>query len=153
MNNLKLIPNFLFWKSIDDPMFGILMFNKLTADHWRGKVNFAPTGKEITIYLFDLKDKVSEEHKQFYVELENRYSEIVENIGDLLHKTYTSSIEDLSRQDVWKTFGLTAVSFPLINKLKASLFTWDIYYSYHPEKPTFVVEMDNWQPKECYSGE
>lgn len=148
------IANFFKGKTINDPMFGELRLNRISSDHyWYGKVRFAPIEDEITIYISELEDRVSKEYRQFYIELEDRYSGLVEPVVDCLHKAYNESNGNLSRQDVWKLFRLTAVSFPTIKEIGKQFFQWDLYYSYDLNKPAFNVEMKNWRPEDCYSGE
>ncbi len=80
------IIDFLFGKSINDEMLGKLHFNRMSSHrYWQGKIKFVPTNSEVDIYLFDLEDRVSEEHKQFYKELEERYSQIKEKIINILN--------------------------------------------------------------------
>ena len=149
MNFLKNIIGFNENNIINDPMFGELKFNNLSSDYWYGKVNFAPTGTEIKIYIFDLQEVVSEQHKQFYRDLENNFSKIITNTTDLLLKSYTS-IGELDRKDVWRIISLEAVSFPTVKNLLEDNFEWDMYYSCDIKKSTFNIEMENWQPTDCY---
>ena len=148
------IVDFLFGKSIDDEMFGKLHLNRMSSEHyWQGKVKFVPTDSEIDIYISDLEDKVSREHKDFYKNLEERYSEIKEDIAYIFYNP-PSWMGYMPHKDFDK-FKLLGLSFPTVKQLKESSFQWDMYFSYDLIKPNFYVGMENWKPDrdECFSGE
>ena len=148
------IIDFLFGKSIDDEMFGKLSLNRMSSDrYWQGKIKFIPTNSETNIYFFDLEDKVPEEYKQFYRQLEERYSEIKEKIVTILNNP-PQWMGHLPHKD-FDEFKLVALSFPTVKALKESSFQWDMSFSYDLKKPSFSVGMENWEPdrNECFSGE
>ena len=148
------IIDFLFGKSIDDEMFGKLSLNRMSSDrYWQGKIKFIPTNSETNIYFFDLEDKVPEEYKQFYRQLEERYSEIKEKIVTILNNP-PQWMGNLPHKD-FDEFKLVALSFPTVKALKESSFQWDMSFSYDLKKPSFSVGMENWEPdrNECFSGE
>ena len=148
------IIDFLFGKSIVDEMFGKLRLNRMSSHrYWDGKIKFVPTDSEPDIYFFDLEDKVPEAYKLFYKELEERYSEIKEKIVIILNDP-PQWLGHLPHKDFDK-FKLVSLSFPTVKELKASSFQWDMSFSYDPEKPSFSVGMENWEPdrNECFSGE
>lgn len=147
------LTNLLLQKSTTDREYGLLIRDKLLGEHWKGRIEFEPTAEEIDIYIFDLEIEISEQQREFYRELQRRYFEFSEDIADLLHKSYINSIGYLEREEIWEKFKLTGLTFPLLKNLNADSFFWDLYYSYEPNKPSFVVEMKNWQPEECHSGE
>jgi hypothetical protein len=148
------IVDFLFGKSFGDEMFGKLHFNRMSFQHyWQGKVKFVPTNSEIDIYLIDVEDKVFEEHKKFYKELEKRYPKIKEEIINILDNP-PQAMGYLPHTDFDK-FILIGLSFPTVKELQESSFQWDMYFSYDNQKPSFSVGMENWKPDkdECFSGE
>lgn len=134
-------------------MFGQLKFNRLTKECWKGKAMFHPTNSEIDIYLFDLEDKVSEEHKQFYKELEERYSEITKDITAILQDPPNSM--GYSPHKDFNEFNLLALSFPIVKSLKESSFDWDMFFTHNFEKIKLSIGIQNWKPDkdECYFGE
>jgi hypothetical protein len=132
-------------KSIDDEIFGKLHFNRMSSQrYWQGKIKFILTNSEVDIYLFDLEDRVTEEHKRFYKELEERYPEIKEKIINIL----SNPPQWMGRlpQKGLNTFKLVGLSFPTVKELKKSSFQWDMYFSYAPDEQSFIVGLENWKP-------
>lgn len=147
------LTNVLFYKTINDEMFGQLKFNRLTKECWEGKAMFHPTNSEIDIYLFDLEDKVLEEHKQFYKELEERYLEITKHITNILQDPRRSMGYSIHRD--FNKFNLAGFSFPSVKSLKELSFSWDMFFTHNSEKLNLSIGMENWKPDkdECYFGE
>lgn len=144
----------LFGDTIKDPMFGELELNRGgTERFWRGRVVFAPTNDLVRVIFWHLEDSIPNIQKDFYRELENRYFEMTHDIGEHIRTAYLRSKGPLPNEDIWKVFKLVEFTFPSASGLSKGLFEWDMYFSYDSQKPNFLVEMKNWSPEECYSGE
>lgn len=144
--------NLGFWKYIRDETFGLLKFSYF-GSYWYGKTKFSLTGNEVYIYFWDLEDKVTEEHKLFYREVETNYWNIINDIEETLKNPspWTGDLPDKN----FREFKFVGLSFPRVTELKKDSFAWDLYFSYAPQKPSFTVGMQNWKPDkdEIYSGE
>lgn len=154
MKRNNTIVDILRGETIKDPMFGDLELNRAgTERFWTGKIIFAPTNDQIRVNFWYLEDAVANIQKNFYRELENGYSELSNSIGKCLHKEYLRAKGELAYGEVWNVFKLVGFTFPSASELVEGSFEWDMFYSYDPDKPDFLVEMKNWLPEECYSGE
>ena len=137
------IVDFLFTKTIEDEMFGKLTSNRLSGQYWQGKIKFVPAKSEIYIYIWDLEDNVSREHKQFYKELELRYLEITKDIAHLLNDP-PESMGDSPHKE-FNEFNLVSLSFPSVKSLNTSSFDWDMCFSLGSEKVDLSIGMENWK--------
>ena len=154
MKNSNSIWDIIFGETITDPMFGDLLLNQRgTERFWEGNIVFAPTNQNIGITLWHLEGRVDNAQKNFYRELENRYSEMLNEIGPCLLREFLKKNDLGDDCDIWKVFKFVGFTFPTASGLIKGSFEWDMFYSYDEGKPPFLVEMLNWQPEECYSGE
>ncbi len=135
-------------------MFGELKLNRESSQRfWRGNVIFAPTQSPVALFLFDLDSGLTKAHIDFYLELEAKYDGLKAEIAMALAKEYTSSVNTLDQDAVWKTFSIVGISIPFETSIRTGSFEWDLYFSYDAQRPDFLIEMSQWSVEACYAGE
>jgi hypothetical protein len=134
-----------------DPLFGTLKFRRafviFGAGYWDGKAIFEPLGKSINVHIAAEKGASFEKEREFYQQIERRYSEIIDETLNILYQTllqyHGTFFRDDTREEVLADCELDAVILP--NAKKTDL-EWSLSFMYVPHKDTYSIYFDGWKP-------
>jgi hypothetical protein len=142
MNVFKHIRNMLEPNSRTDPVFGSITLQR-PGDLWEGTVWFSPTEKEIEIFIDAPESGPTNQHHQFYRDIEQHYNAFFPQVAEKLLNTYISRRQPLNYEGVWHEFTLAACSIP---NPEAHPVSWTLMYDCASDTHSFDVEMQDWQP-------
>ena len=96
-------------RTSDDLVFGQITFSKGV---WSGKVVFAPVGRKVEIYIYvrgNSGNDLSERHRNFFREAENRYPVMASHAAQKIVKRYPYYTENFTPARVWEEFALERI--------------------------------------------
>lgn len=134
-----------------DPLFGAIRFRRtfgiVGKGFWEATMVFRPTGKCIKVQIPGGRRGASEKQRAFFRELELRYSELVEQIRNLVVATplnyYGSDFFGRILPELdWKDFELDSVGLPSFKTRVVP--QWFVSYRYTPMTDTYSVTFENW---------
>ena len=134
-------------------MFGLIRFRRsfgfFGQGSWEGQVDFHSLGKRVIIYLVAGRRGPSEAQRNFYGDIESRYSSLIEQFRDVIVDAplsyfgpnfFGALMPDLA----WKDFELHSVT---ICKTQAGqAVQWALSYLYVPTSETYSIYFEDWTP-------
>jgi hypothetical protein len=130
---------------LNDPIFGEIKSN--------GKGSFScdclfrPIHKKISCFIEADESGPTEEQRQFYKTIEDRYPELRAKIIPVMIDTFRNAYEDFEIKDFDSEFVLSSISLP---QTGTKPFVWDICY-YRNDKDDdhdFTITFNDLEPEE-----
>jgi hypothetical protein len=135
-------------KRIDDPVFGSLLFMKMSGgrpSYWEGKGVFPPLGAEIEYFVDAEESGPGEPQHRFWRELCDRYAPLAPVLEAQLAAAYSSWLRREPPPAIFRTFSLASVSIPASFSDAAE---WDLSFDCRDdEEHLFTVPMKGWSPE------
>jgi hypothetical protein len=130
-------------KWLDDPLFGRIRFQ--SSGFWEGHAHFRPAGKAVEVLIDGGEEGPTEKQREFFRDLEARYPQLAERLGDVLLRELASWTEkEYSRAEVWNLFTLAAISIP---DPRAVPLEWELTYETSADGHSFDVAMRGFEPE------
>jgi hypothetical protein len=148
---LNLLTDIFKPNEIVDPLFGIVKFRRafviVGTGYWDGNAHFQPLGKKVNVHLTAGKSDSFETEHKFYQQIEQHYSEIIDETLSVLYDTllqyYGNFFQDDTREEVLADCELDAIILP---NAKNPDSEWSLSFMYIPHKQTYSIYFDGWKP-------
>jgi len=124
-------------------VFGLIRFQ--SAGFWEAKRRFAPIGREIEFIISAGAQGPTERHREFFRELESRYSELETAIKPMLLDQICGFPGESDPIESDAGFQLDGFDVP---DTSASPFTWELVFTTASDDHYFCVVMEEWVPVE-----
>ena len=122
-----------------DPNLGELEFRHGV---WVGEVMFAGTGRRIRVSIAGDDQGPDEELIAFFSEIEQRYTELEESVGDDLYELASNADATAIREHLWQEFTLEGLRLP---RPGTDGLEWELTYeSTKYEDALFRVQVKDW---------
>jgi len=132
-------------KRISDPLFGKLLFMKAAAGYWEGRCEFIPLGHQIEVFIDAGEGGPSEQHREFYRLIEQRFPELMESLRPVLEREYRGWMHKDLVQTVEEEFALSSLSIP---DGGVSPLEWEVTFECASDQEhVFTVTMKDWSPE------
>lgn len=130
---------------IQDEVFGRLKLIKgKTNNFFFGKQIFVPIENEITIHIATNNDAISNQQREFYLELQINYEEYKTKMIPIIEDTFQNAIENFKISNFDKEFKLIAV---LVPDYSEKLLVWNLSFeSRHEENHLFTIDFNDYEP-------
>jgi hypothetical protein len=134
-----------------DPLFGVVKFRRtfgiVGTGFWQGEINFAPLGKLVEVYITVGKGGILESQRDFYRQVEQRYSEIIDDAHKVLHETLLQYMQlyfsKYTLEEILQDCELNSIYIP---SFKETDTEWGLSFIYIPHKESYTVYFDGWKP-------
>ncbi|MEM1120453.1 MAG: hypothetical protein AAGJ18_08370 [Bacteroidota bacterium] len=140
MSFWRKLSKFIFGEipSIEDDFFGIMLE---CGSYYECQKLFRPTEKVIVLHVDNVNGGVSDRQKEFFLNLEENYDQLVSDISPAIEKRVSEWIKGFKIKDFKSEFTLEFITIP---KLENDAIKWNIaFYANNDLQHSCSIDMED----------